>query len=228
MLQVEAELKETKKRCEGLKNDLFGSLSADLETTLSKKEEESQILSQVKEQAAAADNENIDGGASLSPPVEGKAVDGERDGETVPRVPPAVGGGGGGLRKSQSSSAMFNISLASPSGGGKAVNGEQDGEIGGGGLCRSQSSNTILNTSPPAAVGTPQGDGKKMPSPESKRTYAMIVAGVKSAPSPLNTTSQQQPPSPCSSSHPTPMVSKPYCICIKFNDDYGFESLATI
>ena len=214
MLQVKAELKETKKQCEGLKNDLR-SVSADLETTLTKKDEEPQILSQVKEQVAAADNENIDGGASHSPPGEGKAVDGERDGETVPRVPPAVGGGGGALRKSQSSSAVLNISLASPSGRGKAVDGEQDEGVGGGGLRRSQSSNAMLNTSPPAAMGTPQSDGKKTPSPASKRTYAMVVAGVKPAPSPLNKTSQQQPPSPSSSSHPTPTVSKPYCIYIK-------------
>ena len=210
LLQIKVEVKETKEQCEGLKSDLH-SVSADLETTLTKKEEEPQILSPVKEQAAAADNENIDGGASLSPPGEGKAVDGKRDGETVPRVPPAVGGGGGGLRKSQSSSAMLNgISLASHSGGGKAANGEQDEGVGGGGLHRSQSSNAILNTSPPAAVGTPQGNGKKTPSPESRRTYAMVVAGIKPASSPPHKISQLQPLLPSSSSCPAPMVSKPY------------------
>ena len=208
LLQVKVEVKETKEQCEGLKNDLR-SVSADLEATLTKKEEEPQILSRVKEQAAAGDNENIDGGASLSPPGEGKVVDGERDGETVPRVCPAVGGGGGGLRKSQSSSAMLNISLASPSGGGKAINGEQDGGVGGGGLRRSQSSNAMLNSSPPAALGTRKGDRIK-PGPQPKRTYAMVVAGVKPASSPPHKTSQLQPPLPSSSSCPAPMVSKPY------------------
>ena len=120
LLQIKVEVKETKEQCEGLKNDLR-SVSANLEATLTKKEEEPQILFQVKEQAAAADNDTIDGGASPSPSGE---------------------------------------------------------------------------------------DGKP-------------------APSPLNKTSQQQPPSPSSSSNPTPTASKPYCMYIKFNDDYGFESLAT-
>ena len=169
LLQVKVELEETNEHCEGLKNDL-SSASADIEAkiaTLTEKEKELKILhsrlSQVKEQAAVAGQDKIDG------PGGGKAVDGERDGEAVPRAPPG----------------------------------------GGGGLCMSQSSNTMLNSSPPAALGTRKGDRIK-PGPQPKRTYAMVVAGVKSAPSPPHKTSQQQPLLPSSNSCPAPMVSKPY------------------
>ena len=98
LLQVRAELEETKEQCEGLRNDL-SSVSADLESklaTLTEKEEELQILrsclSQVTEQAAATtttttasstDNDIIDGGASPSPVGGGEAVDGEQEGEDV-------------------------------------------------------------------------------------------------------------------------------------------------
>ena len=108
MLQVKAELKVTKKQCEGLKNDLR-SVSADLETTLTKKKEP-QILSQVKEQTAAGDNDNIDGGASLSPAGGEKAVDGEQNGEAIQRVPPVREEGGfhksNAMLKSSQPSAM--------------------------------------------------------------------------------------------------------------------------
>ena len=113
MLQVKAELGKTKKLCQELRKDL-SSASADLETklaTLTKQEEELQILrSKVKEQAAAADNDTIDGGASSSPPGEGKAVDGEQNGEAVPTVTPA-GGEEGDFHKSQSSNSVLNSSL---------------------------------------------------------------------------------------------------------------------
>ena len=95
LLQVTAELEETKEQCDGLRNDL-SSVSANLEAklaTLTEKEEELQILrsclSQVTEQAAAAtstsaaDNDIIDGGASPSPAEGGEAVDGEQEGEAV-------------------------------------------------------------------------------------------------------------------------------------------------
>ena len=91
VVQVKAELEETKEHCEGLRIDL-SSVSADLEAklaTLTEKEEELQILrsclSQVTEQAAAtttADNDMVDGGASPSP-AGGEAVDGEQEGEAV-------------------------------------------------------------------------------------------------------------------------------------------------
>ena len=94
LLQVTAELEETKEQCEGLRNDL-SSVSADLEAklaTLTEKEEELQILrsclSQVTEQAAATttsstDNDIIDGGTSPSPVGGGEAVDGEQEREAV-------------------------------------------------------------------------------------------------------------------------------------------------
>ena len=91
VVQVKAELEETKEQCEGLRNDL-SAVSVNLEAklaTLAEKEEELQIirscLSQVTEQAAAttaADNDTIDGGASPSP-AGGEAVDGEQEGEAV-------------------------------------------------------------------------------------------------------------------------------------------------
>ena len=114
MLQVKAELEKTKKLCQELRKDL-SSASADLETklaTLTKQEEELQILrSKVKEQAAAADNDTIDGGASSSPPGEGKAVNGEQNGEAVPTATPAGGGEKGDFHKSQSSNSVLNSSL---------------------------------------------------------------------------------------------------------------------
>ena len=116
LLQVKAELEKTKKLCQELRKDL-NSVSADLETklsTLTKQEEELQILrSKVKEQAPAADNDNTNEGASSSSPEGGKTVDGEQNGEAVPRVT-SVGGGGGageGFHKSQSSSTELNSSL---------------------------------------------------------------------------------------------------------------------
>ena len=168
LLQVKVEVKETKEQCEGLKNDLR-SVSADLEASLTKKEEEPQILSRVKEQAAAADNDDIDGGASPSPAGGEKAVDSEQNGEAVPRVPPVRGEGG------------FH------------------------------KSNAMLNSSQPSAMGTTKGE---TPRPQPPISYAVVVADGKPASSPLNKTSQQQPPSPSSSSCPAPTVSKSYCMCI--------------
>ena len=90
-MQVKAELRETKERCDGLRND-FSSVSANLETklaTLTKKEDELQILrsclSKVTEQAAAAttaDNDVVDGGAYPSS-AGGESVDGEQEREAV-------------------------------------------------------------------------------------------------------------------------------------------------
>ena len=172
MLQIRAEIDEINEGKQRLRNDLV-RMSAELKATITLQEEVAKIINswrcEDKEQPAAADDDNFDGGAFLSPPGGEKAVDGEQDGEAVPRVPPAI-----------------------------------DVEKG---FHKSQSSNAMLNPSPPAAVGTPQGDRKRTPMPRPKRTYAMVVAGVKPAPSPLNKTSQQQPPSPSSSSRPAPTVS---------------------
>ena len=87
IVQVKAELEETKEQCEGLKNDL-GSVTADLEAkiaSITEREEELQILrsclSQVTEQAAATADDVVDGGASPSPGGETAGEEGEDVGE---------------------------------------------------------------------------------------------------------------------------------------------------